>query len=76
LGCQCISRSPPGFISTSAAAVVVLTGKFLESLIRTVPLLVLIGSCGINRWLNVCGTTVAPGILSALSGPGTAAAKI
>jgi hypothetical protein len=54
----------------------VVTGKLLESAIRTVPLLVLIGCCAISRWLKLCGTAVAPEILSELSGPGTGAGKM
>ena len=53
----------------------------LESTIRTVPPLVLIGCCAIMRWLNLCGTGrardlvggerpgTAPGRCSARSGP-------
>jgi hypothetical protein len=62
--------------STSAAAVVVLTGNTRESLIRTVPLAVPVVSCAINRELKLCGTGVAPGILSELSGPGKGAGKM
>jgi hypothetical protein len=64
---------PPGSTSTRAAAIVTDAGKTLESAIRAVPLFVLTGSCAINRWLKLCGTGVAPGILSALSGPGIGA---
>jgi hypothetical protein len=31
------------------------TGNTLESVIRTVPLLVLIGRCASIRWLKLCG---------------------
>src|ERR1700730_13200029 len=35
----------------------------------------LIGVCAIIRWLKLCGTWVAPTILSELSGPGTGAGR-
>src|ERR1700732_4222608 len=66
LGCQCSSRIPPGLTSTSDAAIVRETGNTLESVIRTVPLLVLIGCCAVILWLNLCGTAVMPLILSEL----------
>jgi hypothetical protein len=40
-------------------------GNTLESVIRAVPLLVLMGVCAIMRWLKPCGTGVTPEILSA-----------
>src|SRR6476659_2013282 len=40
LGCQCISRKPPGLIVTIDAATVFDTRKLVLSAIRTVPLLV------------------------------------
>jgi hypothetical protein len=52
------------------------TGNTLEPVILTVPPLVLIGCCAIIRWLKLYGTAVAPGILSAPSGPGTYAGKM
>ena len=48
----------------------------LESVIRTVPPLVRIGSCASMRWLKVCGTGSAPMSLSGPSGPGTGALKM
>src|SRR5258708_32649077 len=76
LGCQGGSRRPPASTSTRAAAIVVETGKILESVIRTVPLFVLIGCCAIIRWLKLCGTAVAPAILSEARGPGSGAGKM
>ena len=46
------------------------------SVIRAVPFFIVIGVCAIMRWLKLCGTAVAPVILSALSGPGTGAGKM
>src|SRR4029077_6546339 len=40
LGCQCISRMPPGLIVTRAVAIVFETWKFLLSALRTAPLFV------------------------------------
>src|SRR6185312_666010 len=40
LGCQCISRRPPGLTVTCVAAIVFDTRKLVLSAIRTVPLLV------------------------------------
>ena len=51
-------------------------GKSLVSVIRTDPLLVLIGVCASMRWLKLCGTGVAPAILSESSGPGSGAGKM
>ena len=62
---------PPGSTSTSAAAIVFDAGNTLVSVIRTVPLLVLIGCCASILWLKLGGTGVAPAILSEPSGPGT-----
>ena len=67
---------PPGSISTSAAEIVLDAGNTLVSVIRTVPLLVLIGSCASILWLRPGDTAVAPTTLSELSGPGTGAGKI
>src|ERR1700730_8024473 len=67
---------PPGSTSTSAAEIVFDTGNTLGSVIRTEPLLVLIGCCASILWLKLCDTVVAPTTLSELSGPGTGAAKI
>src|ERR1700687_3001781 len=76
LGCQCISRMPPGSTSTSAAEIVFDAGNTLVSVMRTVPLLVLIGCCASILWLKVGDTGTAPAILSESSDPGTAAAKM
>jgi len=48
----------------------------VESVIRTLPLLVTIGCCASIRWLNVCGTAVSPAIRSEASGPGGGAEKM
>ena len=64
---------PPGSTSTSAAAIVFDAGNTLVSVMRTVPLLVLIGCCASILWLNDCGTGVAPAILSESIEPGTLA---
>src|ERR1700737_2376475 len=76
LGCQCISRRPPGSTSTSAAEIVFEAGNTLVSVIRTEPLLVLIGCCASILWLKVGDTGTAPAILSDSSDPGTAEAKM
>jgi hypothetical protein len=70
------SRIAPGSTSISAAEIVLEAGNALVSVMRTVPLFDLIGVCAIIRWLKRCGTSVAPGILSELSGPGTGAGKM
>jgi hypothetical protein len=67
---------PPGSTSTSAAEMAVAAGNTLESVMRTVPLLVRIGFCAVMRWLNFFGTCSAPAARSALSGPGSGAGKI
>lgn len=67
---------PPGSTSTSAAAIVFETGNTLLSVIRTVPLFVLIGCCAIILWLKPGDAAVAPAILSESSGPGTEAGKM
>ena len=64
---------PPGSTSTSAAEIVFEAGNRLVSVMRTVPLLVLIGCCASILWLKVGDTGVAPAILSESSGPGTLA---
>src|SRR5260370_31495482 len=76
LGCQCSSRMPPGSTSTSAAEIVFEAGNTLVSVIRTVPLLVLIGCCASILWLKVGDAATAPTVLSEASGPGTGAGKI
>ena len=67
---------PPGTTSTSAAAIVFDAGNTLVSVIRTVPLLVVIGCCAIILWLKPGDTGGTPAILSELSGPGTEAGKM
>jgi hypothetical protein len=51
---------PPGSISTSAAEIVFEAGKTPVSVIRTVPLLVLIGCCVSILWLR--RGSVKPGL--------------
>src|SRR5258707_14793980 len=67
---------PPGWTSTNAAEIVFAAGNTLVSVIRTVPLLVLVGCCASILWLRPGDTATAPAILSDSSGPGTGAAKI
>ena len=67
---------PPGSTSTSAAAMVLDAGNTLESVIRTVPLLVRIGSCASMWWLKLCGTGLAPMQLVGTERPGTGAVKM
>ena len=52
------------------------TGKLFESVMRTVPLRLRIGSCASILWLKLCGTGAAPSSLSGPSGGGTGALKI
>src|ERR1700722_6464936 len=54
LGCQCISRMPPGLIVTCDAAMVLDTKKLLLSAIRTDPLFVSRFGC-ISPSLNTNG---------------------
>ena len=67
---------PPGSTSTNAAEIVFDAGNTLLSVIRTVPLLVLIGFCAIILWLKLCDTGFAPAILSEARDPGTVEEKI
>src|SRR5271155_392464 len=67
---------PPGSTSTNAAEIVFEAGNTLVSVIRTVPLLVLIGCCASILWLKPGDTEVTPAILSEPSGPGTEPAKM
>src|SRR5580704_6109582 len=56
LGCQCISRSPPGRSVTNAAAIVVDAVKLLESAILTSPPLVCgVGAADPSENVNGCG---------------------
>src|ERR1700740_3104740 len=54
---------PPGWTSTSAAEIVFDAGNRLVSVIRTVPLLVLIGCCASILWMKGRDTRGGPGTL-------------
>src|SRR6266404_5367198 len=55
-GCQCISRMPPGWMVSNAAATVVETVKFLLSAIRTEPPFVSrVGAIDPSEKVNGCG---------------------
>src|SRR6202048_3039466 len=61
LGCQCISRRPPGRTVTSAAAIVVETVKLRLSAIRTEPPLVSrAGAPDPSEKVNGCGGAPLP----------------
>src|ERR1700682_1319747 len=61
LGCQCISRKPPGCTVTSAAATVVETVKLRLSAIRAEPPLVSgAGAPDPSEKVNGCGGTPFP----------------
>jgi hypothetical protein len=66
---------PPGCTSTNAAEIVFDAGNTMVSVIRTVPLLVLIGCCASILWLKLGDTEIAPAILSESSDPGTEEGK-